>query len=136
MSSAMSTLSVPIAAIASWILGALWYNGFDAQWLTAHGKTRDQLVGPSGRPSPLPFALSFIAELVMAAILAILISQLGLRTAAGGMSVGILAWLGFVASTMGVNYAYSRAHPALSLIDGGHWLAVLVLQGFIIGGLA
>jgi hypothetical protein len=46
-----------------------------------------------------------------------------------------LAWLGFVITTMGVNHAYSKAKPALTLIDGGHWLGVLVIQGLVIGAI-
>lgn len=135
MGTVLGALAVPFAAIAAWLLGAAWYKHFDERWLGAVGKTRDQLVGPGGKMSPLPFAFSFMAELVMATVLAILIGQLGLGTAAGGMAAGILAWLGFVATTMGTSHGYTRASPALTLIDGGHWLAVLVLQGFIIGAL-
>lgn len=131
-----STLSIPIAALAAWLLGAVWYTAFSATWLGALGKTKADLVGVTGKPSPLPLALSFAAELVMATVVAILVARLGLTSAAGGMSIGIMAWLGFVATTLGVNHAYSSAKPELSLIDGGHWLAVLVLIGFIVGGLA
>ena len=44
-------------------------------------------------------------------------------------------WLGFVITTMAVNNAFRGAKPALTLIDGGHWLGVLLLQGAVIGWL-
>ena len=34
---------------------------------------------------------------------------------------------------MGVNHAFEGAKPMLTVIDGGHWLAVLLLMGAIIG---
>jgi hypothetical protein len=46
---------------------------------------------------------------------------------------GFLVWLGFVITTMGVNHAFSGAKPMLTLIDGGYWLAVLIIQGAVIG---
>ena len=136
MSSFLHVMAIPIAAIASWLAGACWYGIFGDRWMAALDKTRADLVGPSGKPSPLPFAFSFLAELVMATVLAILIGRLGAVSAAGGLGVGILAWVGFVATALGVNHAYSGAKPALSLIDGGHWLLVLLIQGFIIGAFA
>jgi hypothetical protein len=36
-------------------------------------------------------------------------------------------------TTIGVNHAFSGASPKLTLIDGGHWLAVLVVMGAVIG---
>jgi hypothetical protein len=32
-----------------------------------------------------------------------------------------------------VNYAFGNRKLALSLIDGGHWLAVLLIMGAVIG---
>jgi hypothetical protein len=34
---------------------------------------------------------------------------------------------------MGVNHAFGGAKPMLTLIDGGYWLAVLLIQGAVIG---
>ena len=45
-------------------------------------------------------------------------------------------WFGFVVTTMTVNYAYHGARPKLTLIDGAHWLGVLLIQGMILGLLA
>jgi hypothetical protein len=35
--------------------------------------------------------------------------------------------------TMIVNYAFHGAKRALTVIDGGHWMGVLLIQGAIIG---
>jgi hypothetical protein len=34
---------------------------------------------------------------------------------------------------MGVNHVFTNQKPALTAIDTGHWLAVLLLQGAVIG---
>jgi hypothetical protein len=36
---------------------------------------------------------------------------------------------------MTVNYTFGRRRPLLLLIDGGYWLAALVVMGAVIGGL-
>jgi Protein of unknown function (DUF1761) len=51
----------------------------------------------------------------------------------GGVVTGFFVWLGFVITTMGVNHAFGGAKPMLTFIDGGYWLAVLLMQGAVIG---
>ena len=102
-------------------------------WMAALGKTREELMGPTGKPSAGPFIISFVAELVMAFVLAFFIVRLGPVTLANGIATGFAAWLGFVATGMVVNHAYSGARPMLTAIDSGHWLAVLLAEGAVIG---
>jgi len=45
----------------------------------------------------------------------------------------LFTWGGFVVSTILVNNAFSGRRYALTAIDAGHWLAVLVLMGVVIG---
>jgi hypothetical protein len=127
--------AIVIAAVASWLVGAVWYMVLGRTWMAALGKTREELMGPSGKPSPVPFVVAFVAELVMAWVLAGIIGHLGQGqvTLSNGIISGFFTWLGFVATTIAVNYGYSGARPSLTLIDGGHWLAVLVVQGAVIG---
>ena len=40
---------------------------------------------------------------------------------------------GFVATTITVNNAFQKRSFALTLIDGGHWLLVLLVQGTVLG---
>jgi hypothetical protein len=64
-----------------------------------------------------------------------------LHMARGGMVVsvttglisGFFLWFGFVITTMAVNHAFQGTRPALTVIDGGHWLGVLLIQGVILG---
>ena len=63
------------------------------------------------------------------------IGHVGPPTVRTGLISGALCWLGFVATTLVVNNTYAKRRPMLSLIDGGHWLAVLLVQGTVIGWL-
>lgn len=129
----MFYVGILTAAVASWMAGAAWYGLLGDAWLAALGRTKAELMEPSGKPSPLPFVLSFLAELVMAFVLATLLARLGAGTIAGGLATGLLTWVGFVMTSLGVNHAYSNQKPALTAIDGGHWLAVLLIQGAVLG---
>ncbi len=121
------------AAIASWLAGAVWYGVLGKPWMAALGMSKQDLRGPTGTMSPVPFVVSFVAEIVMALVLSGIIAHVGAPTVRTGLISGGMCWLGFVATTLVVNNAYAKRSPMLSLIDGGHWLLVLLVQGAVIG---
>jgi hypothetical protein len=131
----LNYLAVIAAAVASFIFGGIWYNAFSRQWLEAVGRSPDS-VGKDKAGIGL-YLLAFGAVLIMAWMLAGVLLHLSL----GGMTLGIRSgiisalflWFGFVMTTMVVNYAFHGARQSLTLIDGGHWLGVLVIQGAILG---
>lgn len=128
--------AVLVSAIAAWILGAAYYMVLAKPWMAAQGwKTEADMLGPSGKTSPIPFIASFIAEFIMAWMLAGVLLHFGASavTIKNGAISGFLIWLGFVATTIGVNYAFSKRPIMLMVIDAGHWLAVLLLMGIILG---
>jgi hypothetical protein len=105
-------------------------------WMAALGwQSEADMFGPDGKPSPTPFVVAFIAEVVMAWVLAGAVGHLGPGqvTIRNGMIAGALLWLGFVATTHLVNNIFARRPTRLTVIDSGHWLAVLVVMGAVIG---
>lgn len=130
--SGISYLAVLIAAVAGFLVGMAWYGVLGERWMAALGKSKDELL-PDGKPPYATMAISFVCELVMAWLLAGLIGHLGVVTVSGGITTAFFVWLGFVATTQLVNHRYGRFPLALTLIDAGHWLAVLVAMGVVIG---
>jgi hypothetical protein len=127
-------LAVLFAAVAAWVLGAVWYRVLSAHWLAALGKTAAEMKGPDGKPkSYAPFILVFVAEVIMAWMLAGLLGHLGAVTLKNGVISGAFCWFGFVLTTIAVNNAFGGRKIMLTVIDAGHWLAVLLLMGAIIG---
>ena len=127
-------IPVLIAAIAAFAFGAAYYMALGKTWMEACGKTEADMLGPDGKPKvPVgPMIVSFISELVMAVVLGIVLSRLG-ANAVTGMLYAALIWLGIVMTTMATNNAYGGAKLSLTLIDGGHWLGVLLIQGLLLG---
>lgn len=130
----LSYFAIVLAAVVSFMFGWLWYGVlFSKQWMAAVGKTEEDLKRQG--PSPAPFVIAFIAQLVMAWVLAGVIGHLGPGevTFKNAIIAAALIWAGFVITTLAVNHAFQGAKRALTLIDGGHWLGVLLLQGAVIG---
>ena len=134
----ISYLAVIAAAAAAWLFGAAYYTALARPWLAASGwRSKEEMLAASGgKVSPLPFAISFVAELIMAYFLAGLIAHLGPVTVANGVTTGFFAWLAFVATTIAVNHRYMMKPWSLTLIDAGHWLGVLLVMGAVIGTFA
>jgi len=131
----MSYWAVLVAAIVSFLFGGLWYGIFGSVWLKAANLQPGDAKRPGSGRNAVPFIVAFVAQLLMAYILAGTIAHLGAVTARSGVITGAFVWLGFVITSLVVNQAFQGARPLLTLIDGGHWLGVLLIQGAIIGAI-
>ncbi|HET9273416.1 MAG TPA: DUF1761 domain-containing protein [Methyloceanibacter sp.] len=132
--SGVNYFAVVIAALAGFGLGAVWYTVLSKPWMHAVGLTEAECKARNqGAGRIVPFVISIVALFVMAWMLAGIMGHLGQISIRGGVISGFLVWLGFVITTMGVNHAFSGAPTKLTLIDGGYWLAVLLIQGAVIG---
>jgi hypothetical protein len=131
-------VAILVAAVAGWLVGAVWYGLLGKAWVAAQGRTMDEfkaqqaaMVGKfSGQ---LPFIFPFLANLVMAWVLAGMVGHMGSVTIRSAVISALFAWVGFIVTTMLVNNAFTGRRYMLLAIDAGHWLAVLVLMGIVIG---
>lgn len=131
----LNAWALPLAAVVSFLFGGVWYGILAKHWMEALGRSETEM--KASRPSPVPFAVTFIAQLIMAWVLAGVILHLakaGIAPGLGnGMIVGALLWLGFVLMPLVVNHQFQMQSPKLTAIDGLHWLGVLLIQGAILG---
>jgi hypothetical protein len=125
--SGINHLAVVIAAIAAWLASSLWYLSLRKPYAAALGKAPVPAFGP--------YFFAFVADLIIAWVLAGLLGHLGPGqvTLRNGVISGAFMWFGFVLTTMTVNYAFSGRDRRLLLIDAGNWLVVLLVSGAVIG---
>ncbi len=126
----INVIAVLAATIAGMAIGALWYSPLllAQPWMRAIGKRPEDIM-----PTPRPFIVAGLSNLVMATMLAGLMFHVGGAQIRTGVISALLVWLGFVATTIAVNHQFQGMPFALTLIDAGHWLAVLVLMAVVIG---
>ena len=123
--------AVVVAAVAHFVLGAIWFTVFAKPWLAAIGKTMAQL-GQSANES-VGYVVAFTANLVIAWALARLMIATGRTGASGGVSLGALLWLGFTATTMGTAFVFeARSFEGFAII-AGYPLAGMLIMGAILG---
>ena len=120
-------IAVAVAAIASFVFGGIWYSALSRQWMDAVGRSPDN---PHKEGFGL-YLLTFLAQCVMAWMLAGVLLHLSRggvpMTLRNSLITAAFLWFGFVVTTMSVNYAFHGAKTKLTLIDGAHWLGVLLI---------
>lgn len=126
----MNYLAILVAAIAAFLAGAVYYGVLGKPWMKAARINPEE-----AKMSASLMIVGFVAELVMAWVLAGVIGHLGEGqvTVGNGIISGAFVWLGFMATTLTVNQRYQGFGWNLTIIDAGHWLVVVVLMGGIIG---
>jgi hypothetical protein len=130
----VSYVAIVIAAIASFMFGAVYYGVLSKPWMKAARKAPTN--GGSALPDAGLLITSLLCELVMAWTLAGIIGHLGSgqMTVWNGIVTAFIVWLGFMATTIAVNQRYEGFGWDLTIIDAGHWLGVALIMGAIIGG--
>jgi 4-hydroxybenzoate polyprenyltransferase len=136
---AVSYTVIFLAALASFIFGAIYYGALGKLWLNALGKTQDD-IEREGKSLPVSLAVSFVSQLLMAWIFAGLLLHLSKSgvpaTLRNGALSGAFCWAGFILPALATNHRFQGASPKLTAVDSSHWLGVLVIQGAILGAWA
>ena len=123
-------LAVGVAALATLFIGALWYSRllFGKLWVKAHGYSEEKVKQMAGRA----FMVSLFCYLVMAFVLAVLVSYAGVSTVLQGAFLGLLVWIGFL-STLGLTaHMFSEKPLSTYLIDAGYQLVYAVVMVVIL----
>lgn len=130
-------LAVFVAAIASMILGFLWYSPilFARPWMRLMGvdpNDKAKLAEMQKGAGKL-YGLSFVASMVSAIVLAKIIDITSVNTILYGMKVGFAVWLGFVATVQLTGALFSKQPTMLLLINTGYQLVCYLAMGAILG---
>jgi len=126
--------AIVVAALAYFFLGGVWYTLLTEQWLRALGTTKEEIMARAGgSDSPVPYITSFLCNLLVAYVLWWVINATGRSSAMRGMHIGLLMWLGFVATTLLTEYSFEVRPHSLFAINAGYPLIGMVIMGAILG---
>lgn len=125
-------VAVFVAALAYWLLGAVWYSVlFQKPWMALENITPEQAQA-AGAPIA-PFIISFVLNLVIAFVLAQLCAWRNANTAARGAALGILIWIGFLGPVTYTTYMFEMRPKQLFAINEFYVLVGMCLMGAILG---
>ena len=129
------SLPILVAAVAAFLIGALWYSPllFAKAWVRANGYTPEKLAAMQANAARA-YGGSFVAFVVMASVLGLLLRHTGADSTADGAAWGFHAWLGFALPIGFTANLYSDKPAAAFLIDAGYQLVYMTVMGAILGG--
>jgi len=132
----LNLLPILVAAVVAWLIGALWYSPvlFAKAWVKAHEHTPEKLASMRAKAGRA-YAGTLVALLVMAAVLQILLSHLGVDSAARGAAWGFHVWLGFALPLGFIAHLYSDKRLSVFLIDTGYQLVYITAMGAILAAM-
>lgn len=116
----MIILSVFVAALAAFALGAAWYGVLAEPWMTAAGVKRGPDGKPEGSASPLLYLASFLLILVVAGMMRHILTMTGISSLGAGALAGLGVGLFLITPWIGINNLYGGRPAKLTLIDGGY----------------
>jgi hypothetical protein len=121
--------AVIVAAVVKFVIGSGWYmSPVGKQWQAAVGL--DEAKMRSGMAPAL--IVDIIANLVMAYVLARFVLYAGAGTIMSGALIGLMAWLGFIATVTLSSNTYEQRPLKLFVISNVYLLVSLVVMGAII----
>jgi len=128
--------AVAVAAVATMVIGFLWYSPFlfARPWMRLMGhdsNDKDKLAEMQKSAGKL-YALTFIATIISAIVLAKIIDLTSVNTVVYGMKVGFFVWLGLVATVQLTGALFGKQPTKLFLINAGYQLACYVTMGGIL----
>ncbi len=128
-------VAVLVAAIASIVLGFLWYGPlFGKKWasLMGWGKMNKATMAKMKKSAGKGYAVGFLTAIVMAYVLAHFVSYAGAVTAIEGAQAGFWAWLGFVATVTAGSVLWEGKPKNLYFLNNGYQLISLMVMGAIL----
>ncbi len=124
----MNIWAVLAAAIASFLLGGLWYSKilFGSLWMRESGYDEAKCFHPA-RVFGVSLVFSFVAAFVFAKFVG---PEPVLKDA---VSKGLLMGAGVVGTSFGINYQFASRSVLLTAIDAGYHTLQFGLFGMILG---
>lgn len=123
-------LSVFLATIVSYVLGSLWYLLFGKIWRKSLDWT--ETFHKPYRPKPFELIFAFIGQLIIAIFLFWLFNKLQVSTLKETILYDCIIWGLLILPTLSTNVIFQRRSLNLILIDGGHWLLIILTLGIIL----
>jgi hypothetical protein len=132
----VNLLSVLVAAVATMVVGFLWYSPllFAKPWMILMGYDPNDKAGleEMRKSAGKSYALSFVASLISAFVLGKVIQISTVNSILYGMKIGFAVWLGFVATVQLTEVLFAKKPPKLFLINTGYQMVCYLAMGAIL----
>ena len=133
MAVVINYVAVLVAAVASMVIGGLWYSPllFGKQWMKMMNIDPKD-ASKMKHEAKKSYALGFVSSLVMSYVLAHFVDYTAATTAVGGLQLGFWVWLGFTATLQFGSVLWEGKSWNLFLLNTANSLVTLLAMAVIL----
>jgi hypothetical protein len=123
---------VIVAWVIGYVLGSGWYIALAKPWRAAAGLTRE-IIASRRKETMRAYVISAAGAFLGILALAILVQLTKTSDAGGGLALGLLVGVGFIAVSNAIHYSFEYRPLKLYLINTGYPVLQLALAGLVLG---
>ena len=117
----LNYLAIIVGIIINQALGAAWYSALGKPWMAGVGLTMEDVEAVRGTARQwYPYIVAIVSALVFTVGLAVVIQGLGAEGVVEGLILGLLAAIGFIATSYATTYSFEGRSLKLFLINTGY----------------
>jgi len=124
----LNYLAIVVAAVAVFVFAAAYYMAFSRQ----RAKLSAAAAAAGSRPKPSLMALELVKSLVVALVVAGLVSLLGINEWTGAVKLALALWIAFPLVLLIGSVTQENVPWKLGAVHAGDWLAKLLIISIIV----
>ncbi len=129
----LNYLAIIVSVIFNQVLGAAWYTLLANPWKREVGLSDADMEAMRGTPRQwYPYVIAIVSAIVFTICLALVLQGLEADSAGAGLGVGLLAAVGFIATSHAINYAFEGRSFKLFLMNCGYPLVSYSVIGILL----
>ncbi len=136
MEPVINYLAVLVSALATIVVGFLWYSPllFGKLWMKLSMISNADIKKAKQKGMTASYLLMIISTLLMSYVLAVFLDYANALTPVAGLATGVLLWLGFVVPLLLGSVLWEGKSWKLYMLNVAYYLVVLIIMGAILGG--
>jgi hypothetical protein len=127
-------LGVILAAVASMVVGAVWYAKpvFGATWQKALGLKDEQMQAGAAKAMAGAFVLALVTAYVLAHTIELSHAYFQYSYLTNGLTTAFFLWLGIQATSTLTHYLFEQGNKTLTVLRIFHDLTSLLVMGTVL----
>ena len=129
----LNYLAIIVGIIINQALGAAWYSALGKPWMAGVGLTMEDLEAMKGTARQwYPYVVAAVSALVFTLGLALVIQGMGAEGVVDGLILGLLAAIGFIATSYATTYSFEGRSLKIFLINIGYPVISYAIIGVLL----
>ena len=129
----LNYLAIIVGIIINQALGAAWYSALGKPWMAGVGLTMEDLEAMKGTARQwYPYVVAAVSALVFTLGLALVIQGMGAEDVVDGLILGLLAAIGFIATSYATTYSFEGRSLKIFLINSGYPVISYAIIGVLL----